>query len=88
MTEGQNNKPADMMTVNLGKVNDQFEKRGKNLRMIESNNTNYNQPITVQQITINCPNVTDKSGAEYIEKYLYNELGNLSLRAQQITIKH
>jgi TP901 family phage tail tape measure protein len=43
-------------------------------------NNNRNQPITVNQnVTLNCPNLTNNSGVEYVQK----QLGNLSLRAIQ-----
>ena len=43
-------------------------------------NNNRNQPITVNQnVTLNCPNLTNNSGVEYVQK----QLGNLSLRARQ-----
>ena len=43
-------------------------------------NNNRNQPVTVNQnVTLNCPNLTNNSGVEYVQK----QLGNLSLRARQ-----
>lgn len=43
-------------------------------------NNNRNQPITVNQnVTLNCPNLTNNSGVEYVQK----ELGHLSLKAYQ-----
>lgn len=42
------------------------------------NNKNV-QPVVNQNITLNCPNVTNNSGVEYIQK----ELGHLSLKALQ-----
>jgi len=43
-------------------------------------NNNRNQPVTVNQnVTLNCPNLTNNSGVEYVQK----QLGNLSLRAVQ-----
>lgn len=43
-------------------------------------NNNRNQPVTVNQnVTLNCPNLTNNSGVEYVQK----TLGNLSLRALQ-----
>ena len=41
------------------------------------------QPVVNQRITLNCPNVTNNSGIEYIQK----ELGHLSQRATQETIR-
>lgn len=46
------------------------------------NNRNV-QPVVNQNITLNCPNVTNNSGIEYIRK----ELGHLSLRAMQESMK-
>lgn len=46
------------------------------------NNRNV-QPVVSQNITLNCPNVTNNSGIEYIRK----ELGHLSLRAMQESMK-
>lgn len=46
------------------------------------NNRNV-QPVMNQNITLNCPNVTNNSGIEYIRK----ELGHLSLRAMQESMK-
>lgn len=43
------------------------------------NNRNVQQPVINQNVTINCPNVTNDSGVENIQK----QLGNLSLRAYQ-----
>ncbi|MCM1232109.1 MAG: hypothetical protein NC489_18465 [Ruminococcus flavefaciens] len=43
------------------------------------NNTRNVQPVVTQNITLNCPNVTNNSGIEYIQK----ELGHLSLMAIQ-----
>ena len=43
-----------------------------------TNNRNV-QPVINQNVTINCPNVTNDSGVENIQK----QLGNLSLRAYQ-----
>lgn len=43
-------------------------------------NNNRNVPVTVNQnVTLNCPNLTNNSGVEYVQK----QLGNLSLRARQ-----
>lgn len=43
-------------------------------------NNNKNVPVTVNQnVTLNCPNLTNNSGVEYVQK----QLGNLSLRARQ-----
>ena len=43
-------------------------------------NNNRNQPVTVNHnVTLNCPNLTNNSGVEYVQK----QLGNLSLRAVQ-----
>lgn len=47
------------------------------------NNTNNKTQQIVQQITLNCPNVTNNSGIEYIQK----ELGHLALRAEQEAMK-
>lgn len=44
-----------------------------------TNNRNVQQPVVNQSITLNCPNVTNNSGVEYIQK----ELNGLSLRAMQ-----
>ena len=46
------------------------------------NNRNV-QPVVNQNVTINCPNVTNDSGVENIQK----QLGNLSLRAMQEPLK-
>lgn len=46
------------------------------------NNRNV-QPVVSQNITLNCPNVTNNSGIEYVRK----ELGHLSLRAMQESMK-
>ena len=43
-------------------------------------NNNKNQPVTVNQnVTLNCPNLTNNSGVEYVQK----QLGHLSLKAYQ-----
>lgn len=43
-------------------------------------NNNRNVPVTINQnVTLNCPNLTNNSGVEYVQK----QLGNLSLRARQ-----
>lgn len=47
-----------------------------------TNNRNVQQPV-VQNITLNCPNVTNNSGVEYLQK----ELGHLSLIARQEPLK-
>lgn len=44
-----------------------------------TNNRNVQQPIVNQNVTINCPNVTNDSGIEYVQK----ELEHLSLKAYQ-----
>lgn len=50
-----------------------------NISNISTSNNNV-QPVTVHQnITLNCPNVTNNSGVEYLQK----ELGHLSQRAEQ-----
>ncbi len=46
------------------------------------NNKNI-QPVINQNVTLNCPNVTNNSGVEYIQK----ELGHLSLMAYQEPLK-
>ena len=43
-------------------------------------NNNRNQPVVNQNVTINCPNVTNESGAENIRK----DLSTLSLKALQV----
>lgn len=49
-----------------------------------NNVTNKNvQPVINQNVTINCPNVTNNSGVEYVQK----ELGHLSLQAYQTPLK-
>lgn len=63
--------------ANYDKQMDELEKHVTNN---VSNATNKNvQPVINQNVTINCPNVTNDSGVENIHK----QLGNLSLRAYQ-----
>ncbi|MDE7339053.1 MAG: hypothetical protein K2N80_00635, partial [Lachnospiraceae bacterium] len=48
------------------------------------NNRNMQQPVTVHQnVTLNCPNVTNNSGVEYIQR----QLGHLSQKATQATLR-
>ena len=47
-------------------------------------NNNRNQPVTVNQnVTLNCPNLTNNSGVEYVQK----ELGHLSQMAYQAPLR-
>ena len=47
-------------------------------------NNNKNQPVTVNQnVTLNCPNLTNNSGVEYVQK----ELGHLSQMALQVPLR-
>ena len=55
--------------------------RISNVSNIVNNNRNV-QPV-VQNITLNCPNVTNNSGVEYLKR----ELNGLSLRAYQEPLK-
>lgn len=50
--------------------------------VVNNNNRNV-QPVVNQNITLNCPNVTNTSGVEYLQR----ELGNLSQRALQESMK-
>ena len=51
---------------------------------VVNNNRNVQQPVTVNQnVTISCPNVTNDSGVENIQK----QLGNLSQKAMQVTLR-
>ncbi|MCM1536537.1 MAG: hypothetical protein NC126_11515, partial [Clostridium sp.] len=43
------------------------------------NNIKQSQPVVNQNITLSCPNVTNSSGVEYLQK----ELGHLSQMAIQ-----
>ena len=48
------------------------------------NNRNVQQPVTVNQnVTLNCPNLTNNSGVEYVQK----ELGHLSQMALQAPLR-
>ena len=49
-----------------------------------SNSNSRTQQVINQNITLNCPNVTNDSGVEYIQK----ELGHLSQMALQESMKH
>ena len=55
----------------------------RNMNSIVNNNHNSMQQVINQNITLNCPNVTNNSGIDYIQK----ELGHLSLRAMQEAYK-
>lgn len=48
------------------------------------NNKSSQQQVINQNISLNCPNVTNNSGVEYIQK----ELGHLSQRAMQEAYKN
>lgn len=53
-----------------------------NYNNVVNNNKNV-QPVVNQHVTLNCPNVTNNSGIEYIQK----ELGHLSLLALQEPVR-
>lgn len=53
-------------------------------KSINNVNNRSNQHVINQNITLNCPNVTNNSGVEYIQK----ELGHLSQRAMQEAYKN
>ena len=63
--------PVNEIHKNMGNMSNVIN----NLNTI---NTTANQ-ITINKLDLSCPNVTNSSGIEYIQK----ELGHLSLRALQ-----
>jgi len=63
----------------------QMEKWTKQVETINNitNNKNIQQPVTIHQnVTLSCPNVTNNSGVEYVQKELYG----LSLKAMQVPL--
>ncbi len=63
----------------------QMEKWTKQVETINNitNNKNIQQPVTIHQnVTLSCPNVTNNSGVEYVQK----ELNGLSLKAMQVPL--
>lgn len=67
----------------LFRHNQQMDETVKHVNNV-NNVTNKNvQPVINQNVTINCPNVTNNSGVEYVQK----ELGHLSLQAYQTPLK-
>lgn len=61
------------------KMNEEVNRFVNNSNSIVNNNKNV-QPVVHQNVTINCPNVTNESGAENIRK----DLSTLSLKALQV----
>lgn len=88
--------PMDNPTLRSIKIFEEITSQGSTLRNIEThtqeitrnignvNNTASTQQVINQNISLNCPNVTNNSGVEYIQK----ELGHLSQRAMQEAYKH
>ena len=71
----------DILTVNArARYEKQMDELAKHVTNVSNVTNNRNvQPVINQNVTINCPNVTNDSGVENIQK----QLGNLSLRAYQ-----
>lgn len=64
----------------LYEQNREWNKMADQISYANSVVNNRNVPVTVNQnVTLNCPNLTNNSGVEYVQK----QLGNLSLRARQ-----
>ncbi len=76
----------DMLTPNsFYEHNRQMNEMANQINYVSSitNNNRNMQPVVNQNITLNCPNVTNNSGIEYIQK----ELGHLSQLATQETLR-
>ena len=68
----------------LFRHNRQMDEMVKQINNVSNiTNTRNVQPVVHQNVTINCPNVTNNSGVEYVQK----ELGHLSLQAYQTPLK-
>lgn len=67
------------MSNTMKSLKEQTEAIGKATEISNISNVSQGNITVEQHITINCPNVTDNSGIEYIHK----ELGNLTLKAYQ-----
>ncbi len=78
--------PADMILHSMVSHNMEkmtgMDRLGTPVINAAGNNKNV-QPVVNQYNTLNCPNVTNSSGVEYLQK----ELGHLSLKAMQETIR-
>lgn len=60
--------------------NEKMHEAANQISNISNITNNRNVPVTVNQnITLNCPNLTNNSGVEYVQK----QLGHLSQRAYQ-----
>lgn len=67
----------------LKKMSDELAKAVNTVNNISNSNNRMHQTVT-QNISLNCPNVTNHSGIEYIQK----ELGHLSQMAMQEAMKY